>query len=70
MGLQSVTPLQSVTALVFAWGGALRWKFGFYFSGVLGQDWRNFHFGGGDARWGIILWGLDTFLIFPNFLGS
>ena len=24
--------------------------------------------GGGAGRWAIILWGLDTFLIFPNFL--
>ena len=26
--------------------------------------------GGGAGRWTIILWGLGTFLIFPNFLGS
>ena len=26
-----------------------------------------FYFGGGAGRWAIILWGLDTFLIFPNF---
>ena len=25
---------------------------------------------GGDGHWVIILWGLDTFLIFPNFLRS
>ena len=26
--------------------------------------------GGGAGRSAIVLWGLDTFLIFPNFLGS
>ena len=25
---------------------------------------------GGGRRWAIILWGLDTFLMFPNFLRS
>ena len=29
-----------------------------------------FYFGWGTGRWAIILWGLDTFLIFPNFVGS
>ena len=26
------------------------------------------YFGGGTGHWVIILWSLDTFLIFPNFL--
>ena len=25
-------------------------------------------FSGGTGHWGVILWGLDNFLIFPNFL--
>ena len=25
---------------------------------------------GGAGRWAIILWGLETFLIYPNFVGS
>ena len=29
-----------------------------------------FYFGGRAGRWAIILWGLGTFLIFPNFLRS
>ena len=35
---------------------------------VVLQNWQSFHFSGGAGRWAIILWGLDTFLIFPNFL--
>ena len=27
-----------------------------------------FSFWRGDGHWAIILWGLDTFLIFPNFV--
>ena len=42
-------------ALVFVWGG---------FSAGVGGG------GGGHGRSAIVLWGLDTFLIFPNFLGS
>ena len=38
------------------------------FSGFFRWYWRRFHFGGGAGRWAIVLWGLDTFLIFPNFL--
>ena len=29
--------------------------------------WQSFDFGGGTGYSAIILWGLDTFLIFPNF---
>ena len=36
----------------------------------MGQAGPRFHFGGGGWRWAIILWGFDTFLIFPNFLKS
>ena len=38
------------------------------FSGFFRWYWQRFHFGGGAGRWAIVLWGLDTFLIFPNFL--
>ena len=31
---------------------------------------RGFYFGGGAGRWAILLWGLDTFLMFPNSQGS
>ena len=40
------------------------------FRGVSASAGRSFHFGGGPGRWAIIPWGLDNFLIFPNFLGS
>ena len=57
-------------ALVFVWGGALRWGGGggvnCYFFGtfllVLAKFWR------GAGRLAIVIWGLDTFLIFPNFV--
>ena len=29
---------------------------------------RCFHFGGGAGGWAIIVWGLDSFLMFLNFL--
>ena len=55
-GLQSFAGYLGL-ALVFVWVGAL-W------------DWRSFYFGGGTGGWAIILWGLNFFLIFPNFLRS
>ena len=54
-------------ALVFVWGGALQEGFNFCFSMVFCWYW---HFGGGTGQWAIILWILDIFLIFPNFLRS
>ena len=59
-------------ALVFMWGGALRGGGGVncYFSGRFCYYWRNVQFGGETGRWANIPWGLDTFLIFPNFLRS
>ena len=52
----------------WVWGGTRREEFFFCFSGVFFYYWQSFHFGGGTGRWAIILWGLDIFLIFPNFL--
>ena len=63
-------------AVVFVWCSAQQGKFGFYFSGVFFRYWRGFRFGGGwgegggVGHWAIIIWGLDSFLIFPSFLGS
>ena len=39
-------------------------------SGLFCYYWLNVHFGGGGgaSHWALILWGLDTFLIFPNFI--
>ena len=54
----------------FRVGSALGWGGGgkFCFPGVFCFYWGNFYFGGGTERWAIIPWGLDTFLVFPNFL--
>ena len=49
---------------------ALRENSNFFFSRAFCQYWQNVCFGGGAGHWAIILWGSDTFLIFPNFLGS
>ena len=53
-------------ALVFVLGGALREGFSCYFLGafllVLAKFWR------GAGRLAIIIWRLDTFLIFPTFV--
>ena len=48
-------------ALVFVWGG---------FSASVGRGFILAGGGGRPGRSAIVLWGLDTFLIFPNFLGS
>ena len=67
ISLQSVTKYLTLT-LVFASNGALRKKSNLYFSRVFCYDWQNFHFGWGNAHWGIVLSSVETFLIFPNFL--
>ena len=70
--------------LVFAWGSALRGCLVCVARGFFGEVGGLFVLagggggggprggggggGGGPARWGIILWGVDTFLIFPKFL--
>ena len=43
-----------------------------FFGGFFTSIWEFFVLAGGGGGWarGIILWGLCTFLIFPNFLGS
>ena len=63
--IQSLTKYLRLT-LVFTWNSALLERFNFYFDFC--YYWQNFHFGRGTAHWGIILWSLDTFLIFPKFL--
>ena len=54
--------------LVCVWDGELREEYNCYLGGFFGS------MGGfifvGTRRWAIILWGLETFLIFPNFLRS
>ena len=57
-------------ALVFVWGGALRGRggVGFCLSAVFLLVLAEFLFWWVEWRWAIILWGLDTFLMFPNFL--
>ena len=35
---------------------------------VFSWYWRGFRFGGGTGRLAIILWSLNSFLMFPNFL--
>ena len=42
----------------------------FYFSGVFFWYWLSFYFVGVAGYWAIILWGLVSFLIFPNLRGS
>ena len=59
--------------LVFAWGSALRGCLVCVARGFFGEVGGLFVLAegggrGGPARWGIILWGVDTFLIFPKFL--
>ena len=51
---------------VSMWNGALREKFNFFNQLVL----TNFHFWRRTEYWAIILWSLEIFLIFPNFLKS
>ena len=57
-------------ALIFVWGGALQGGFNCFFSGLFCYYWQGFHFGTGTGCWDIVLWDLDTFLIFSNFLRS
>ena len=52
----------------FRVGGALPGGVKFCFPGIFCFYWGHFYFGGGTERWAIIPWGLDTFLVFPNFL--
>ena len=47
-------------------GGGLH----FCFPGVFCWYWPSVRFGGGTGHWAVILWGLDTFLIYSNFLRS
>ena len=63
--LQPVTGYLGLT-LVSVWHGTLLGGFSCYFSDVFSYYWQNFHFCRGTRRWAAILWGLDTFLIFPN----
>ena len=56
--------------LVFMWNCSLWEGFNFCFSRVFCYCWQSFHFARGTGSWAIILWSLDTFLIFPNFLRS
>ena len=57
-------------ALVFLWGGTPRGGLIAVFRDFFCWCWQNFYVGAGTGRWAIILGGLDTFLIFPNFLRS
>ena len=66
--LQSVAGYLGL-ALVFVSGGALREGFNCYFLEVFGSLVVSF-LQRGASCWAIILWGLDNFLIFPNFLRS
>ena len=55
--------------LGFVWGGALRWGgrgVNCYFFGTFLLVLAKFLRGAG--RLAIVIWGLDTFLIFPNFV--
>ena len=67
--LQQVPKYQRLI-LVFIKNRAPRENFNCYFSGLFCQYWRQFYSGGGAGHQAIILWRLDTFLIFPNFLRS
>ena len=59
--------------LAFAWRGPLRGERGgvwfLFFKGLL-VVLAKFSFWRGAGHWSIILWSLDTFLIFPNLLKS
>ena len=62
----------SARKVVFMWGTAPREGFNRYFSGFFASISEVFILaggGGGVGRWAISLSGLDTFLIFTNFLG-
>ena len=47
---------------------SLQEKFNFCFSGNFYHHWQNFYFGRGTKHKATILWNLEIFLIFPNFL--
>ena len=60
-------------ALVFVWCGERQGAVDFCFSGDFFWYWGfhlGFCFGWGTGLWAIVLWDLDDFLIFPNFLRS
>ena len=64
-GLQSVAGYLGL-ALVLGWGGGGRvWSLCF---GALLLVLAEFLFCRGAVHWAIILWGLDTFLIFPKII--
>ena len=52
------------------WRTAVGGGLNFYFSGVFFWYWLSFYFVGVAGYWAIILWGLVSFLIFPNLRGS
>ena len=55
-------------SLVFVWNGAQGERFNFCFSRVFASINKAFILAGGlGAGLSFILWGMDTFLIFPNF---
>ena len=56
-------------SMVFARISAMRREFNSIFQEFFTRV-DSFHFARGAAHWGIILWGLGTFLTFSNFLGS
>ena len=57
-----------LTRLSF-WRGHWGLGYAFIWAGALGAG-PCFHFGGGAGGWAIIVWGLDSFLMFLNFLRS
>ena len=67
-GLQSVAGYLGL-ALLFVWGAHRGGDLVTVFRGVFGSA-GEFLFWRGSGHWAIILWGLGTFLIFPNFLRS
>ena len=67
--LRSFTKCLGLT-LVFVWRGTLRERFNFCFEEFFVSIDKGFILAGGSGHWVIILWGLGTFLIFPNFLRS
>ena len=57
-------------AVVFLWSSTLREKFNFHFWRTYCKYGQNFTFGSKIEHGAIILWKVDIFLIFPNFLRS
>ena len=76
VSLSSSNVVPTIIEMIFESGSSfhVEWRTAggvyFLFSRVFCYYWRSFGLAGGAGRWAMILWGLSTFLIFRNLLGS